>query len=128
MTSAADVVTLAGGLTLASEALAFAIDLDLKGVALTAHGDELIASPRALLTDSDLANLRRYKRHMLALVVYEPPAYHVARHHGPSLSTSTSPVVTADRNARQHGLPMPEPAPLRALPSFTNPSTWRQPR
>ena len=124
MTSAADVITLAGGLTLASDALAFAIDLDLKGVLLTANGDELIASPRALLTESDLANLRRHKRHLLALLAYEPPAYQVARHHGPSMSLSTPPVVTADRSAREHGLRMPEPAPLRALPTFTNPSTW----
>lgn len=71
-------VSLRGGLVLPEEALRLALDLERRGWALTATDYGTIkldpADPEAQpLTDDDLDNLRRWKMHLLAIAVYEPP-------------------------------------------------------
>ena len=66
-------VTFHGGLTLPAEALRLAIDLELKGVSLTADGDHLVVRPRHLLTTDEQEAVRRWKWHLLALLAYEAP-------------------------------------------------------
>jgi hypothetical protein len=72
--SASDFVLLKGGLTLPLAALRLTWDLENRGLELTTEGgDILIAGPRERLTDDDRAALRRWKRHILVLLAYNPP-------------------------------------------------------
>ena len=68
-----DVVVLVGGLVVPREAVHVAIDLELRGMTLQAAGDRLTVSPGCTLTDDDRAQIRRWKRHLLALVAYVAP-------------------------------------------------------
>jgi len=64
-------VTLKGGLTLPVEALQLAWSLEARGATLEVEGeDTLVVEPGGGLTDADCAAIRRWKRHLLALVRY----------------------------------------------------------
>lgn len=69
--SASSFVTLKAGLTLPLAAVRLALDLELRGLILTAEsGDVLVDGPVERLTDEDRALIRRYKPHLLAIVDY----------------------------------------------------------
>jgi hypothetical protein len=68
-TSASDrYVTLRGGLTVPLEPVLLVLDLEARGLTLRRDGDDLVIQPRAQLTDTDRAKLRRWKPHVLALI------------------------------------------------------------
>jgi hypothetical protein len=48
-------------------------DLEDRGVRVELDGGDLLVRPRTLLTETDQQNLRRWKRHILALLAYVPP-------------------------------------------------------
>jgi hypothetical protein len=73
--SASDFITLAGGLTVPLEPLMLALDLESRGVDLSVEGDQLLVRPQSAITDDDRQQLRRWKRHLIALVSYEPPTH-----------------------------------------------------
>ena len=74
--SASDFVTLRGGLTLPVAAIRLALDLENRGLTMTIDaGDVLVVGPRERLTDDDRALIRRWKRHLLAIVTYDADAY-----------------------------------------------------
>lgn len=68
--STIDLVELKGGPLVLREALHLAIDLEVRGIQLTAEGGRLTASPRDLVTDADAAQIRPLKAHLLAIVDY----------------------------------------------------------
>ena len=64
-------VTLNGGLIIPAPAYVLALDLERRGVTLAREDrDTLNVGPSDRLTDADRAGLRRWKRHLLALVDY----------------------------------------------------------
>lgn len=64
-------VTLKGGLTVPLAALKVAWELEDRGFILKADADgSLSVGPAHLLTDRDRADIRRWKRHLAALVEY----------------------------------------------------------
>jgi hypothetical protein len=71
-TSASDrIVVLRGGLALPEEAIRFALELEARGVTLTATPDgDLLARPSRLLNDADRQTIRRLKTDLLAIVRY----------------------------------------------------------
>jgi len=74
--SASNFVTLRGGLTLPVAAIRLALDLEDRGLTLTIDdGDVLVVGPRNRLTDDDRALIRRWKRHLLAIVTYDADAH-----------------------------------------------------
>jgi hypothetical protein len=66
-------VFLPGGLALPVEPCLLALDLERRGIRLTRDGEDIVIEPRELLTDGDRRQLRLWKRHVLALLAYEPP-------------------------------------------------------
>lgn len=74
--SGSEVVTLRGGLTVPTGAIRLALDLENRGLALTiAEGDVLVVGPRDRLTDDDRVLIRRWKRHLVAIVAYNADAH-----------------------------------------------------
>jgi hypothetical protein len=73
MASGSEFVTLAGGLTTPLEPMLLLFDLEDRGVRVELDGGDLLVRPRDLLTETDQQNLRRWKRHILALLAYVPP-------------------------------------------------------
>jgi hypothetical protein len=74
--SRSDFVTLRGGLTLPLGAVQLALDLEQRGLHLRREdGDVLFVGPRERLTDDDRAGLRRWKRHLLAILEYDADAH-----------------------------------------------------
>jgi hypothetical protein len=73
MSSCSDFVTLRAGLVLPVAALRFALCLESRGPNLTVDGDDLVVSPRALLTDTDREQIRQWKLHLKAIATYEAP-------------------------------------------------------
>lgn len=73
--SASDFITLAGGLTVPLEPLMLALDLEARGFHMFAEGEDLLVQPAARLTPEDIASLKRWKRHVLAILAYEPPTH-----------------------------------------------------
>lgn len=68
-------VVLRPGLIVSREALEAVLDLEQRGVRLTAQPDgAILAAPRTALTDADRASVKRWKFHILAILAYEPPA------------------------------------------------------
>lgn len=68
------VVRLKGGVTVHETALALALDLERRGITLTARQGALDLSPKRALTDEDREAVQRWKQHLLAIAGYEPPA------------------------------------------------------
>lgn len=66
-------VFLRGGLALPVEPCLLALELERRGIRLTRDGEDIIIEPRELLTDDDRQQLRRWKRHVLAILDYTPP-------------------------------------------------------
>ena len=71
-----DVVELLGGLIVPVEALRLFLDLEDRGLGLRAEGDKLRilgVNERTTLSPSEVTAIKRWKQHLLALVVYAPP-------------------------------------------------------
>lgn len=73
MACASDFVTFAGGLTLPIAVWLLALDLESRGVQMAVDGDQLVVSPRELVTEADIAQIRRWKSHLIAVVQYQAP-------------------------------------------------------
>jgi hypothetical protein len=50
--------------------------LNDRGITVTVDGNDLVVTPRALLTDADRADLRRLKPHVRHVLAYTPPGVH----------------------------------------------------
>lgn len=60
------------GLTVPLEVVQLALDLEQRGVHLIREdGDVLLVGPRERVTDDDRVQLRRWKRHLLAIMAYD---------------------------------------------------------
>ena len=55
------------------EPILLALDLEARGIRLTRDGEDLLIEPWSRLTDDDLAGLRSWKPHLLAIVTYAAP-------------------------------------------------------
>jgi hypothetical protein len=66
-------VQLVGGLVLPVEAIILALELEARGFTLQPDGEDIIVRPFSQLTPEDCRLLRRWKRHVLAVLSYEPP-------------------------------------------------------
>lgn len=66
-------VVLRGGLSLPLAPVLLALELEARGFALTLDGDALLVQPGSKLTQEDAARIRRWKRHLLAVLTYESP-------------------------------------------------------
>ncbi len=66
-------VDLRGGLVLPLEPWLLVFDLQARGFALRPDGPDLLVVPFSKLTAVDVQQLRRWKRHVLAILHYEPP-------------------------------------------------------
>jgi hypothetical protein len=67
-------VCLRGGLCVSVGPLALLLDLERRGFPLTPQGDDQISvRPFSQLTDEDKSGLRRWRRHIRALMAYQPP-------------------------------------------------------
>jgi hypothetical protein len=62
------------GLCVPVASLRLLLDLEQRGFTLAGFGDDILVRPAANLTDDDRLQLRRWKRHVRALLDYEPPA------------------------------------------------------
>lgn len=65
-------ISLRGGLVVPVEPLMLALDLEARGFAMQPDGDDLIVEPFSQLTEEDCRQLRRWKRHVIALLAYAP--------------------------------------------------------
>lgn len=65
-----DLVEFKSGPYVLREAIHLAIDLELRGIQLTAEEGRLSASPRNLVTEADAALIRPLKAHLLSVVDY----------------------------------------------------------
>lgn len=72
MASASDYVVLRG-YTVPLAPWRLVLDLQERGLSFERDGDDIVVRPKALLTDQDREALRRWKRHVLVLLDYEPP-------------------------------------------------------
>ena len=73
-TEPTEFVLLQGGLAVPASALQLAIDLEARGFKQSVIGDGAYhVEPAADLTDVDRAGIVRWRRHLAALVSYEPP-------------------------------------------------------
>jgi hypothetical protein len=70
-------VWLKGGLVLPLEPILLALELEAKGFQLSRDGDNIWVRPSSKLTDDDKAQLKLWKRHVLALLDYQAPALEV---------------------------------------------------
>ncbi len=71
--SGSDLVTLKGGLTVPLPVLQIVWSLEDRGLHFRLDGDEIVVSPRELMTDDDRAALRRWKTDVRAILDYVPP-------------------------------------------------------
>ena len=72
--SEARFIHLRGGLTVPVEPLLLVFDLQERGFTLTPEdGETLVVQPYNKLTRTDCEQIRRWKRHVLALLSYEAP-------------------------------------------------------
>jgi hypothetical protein len=70
--SGCDLVYLRGGLTVPLPAVELALDLERRGIELwSEENDVLFFGPPERVTDEDRIALRRWKRHLLALLAYQ---------------------------------------------------------
>jgi hypothetical protein len=68
--SGCELVVLKGGLTVPLPALQILWNLEDRGLHFRLDGDDLIVSPRELMTDEDRAHLRRWKAHVRTILDY----------------------------------------------------------
>lgn len=66
-------ITLRGGLTVPVEPVMLALDLEQRGFAMWAEGEDILVQPAKRLTPEDIAGLKQWKRHVVALLNYQPP-------------------------------------------------------
>lgn len=66
-----DFVVLKGGLTVPLDAVRFALDLESRGGQLVAEGDDILIGPSSLITDEDRQAVRRWRRHLHAILAYD---------------------------------------------------------
>ena len=66
-------VQLACGLVVPAEPLMLLLDLEARGFALTRDGDDILIRPFSQLTPEDCRQVRKWKRHVLAVLDYEAP-------------------------------------------------------
>ena len=67
-------VVLKGGLALPIEPILLALELEERGFMLARHGEDILSvQPHEKLTPDDCARIRRWKRHLLAVVSYSAP-------------------------------------------------------
>jgi hypothetical protein len=69
-------VELKGGLTLPEDVIAFALQLEDRGMTLLADGETLkvrAAEGKPVLSESDQAFIRNRKHHLLAVAAYQAP-------------------------------------------------------
>lgn len=69
-------VFLRGGLVVRQEPVLLLLDLEARGFRLNRDGDDIIVSPFSKLTAEDKAQIKLWKRFILALLSYEPPEVH----------------------------------------------------
>ena len=65
-----DHATLVNGPTLPREAIALAVELEARGFDLKVHGDRLLVGPVDQLGPEDVAAIKRWRNHLIALVEY----------------------------------------------------------
>jgi hypothetical protein len=68
-----ETITLRGGLTIPLRALQIAWDLEERGISLRLHpadAGRLLAAPSKLLTDTDRAAMRQYRKALAQIVAY----------------------------------------------------------
>ena len=63
-------VMLRGGLRLPAAPILLMLDLERRGIVVEVDGDDLVVGPRDRLTGDEGAALRRWKRHVSAIVRY----------------------------------------------------------
>lgn len=59
-----------------TEAAAIVLQLEARGVLLAVDGDEIVATPRRLLTDEDRGAIRALRRHVIRVLNYRAPVVH----------------------------------------------------
>ena len=67
-------VTLKGGLVVPLEALRLAWSLEDRGATFAVDGQDILVDSPVDLTEADCAGIRRWKRHLIAILQYEAPA------------------------------------------------------
>jgi hypothetical protein len=67
-------ITLKGGVIVSRTALQLALDLEVRGIPLTTNADhQFIVPTDDRLTVADLAAVRRWEKHLAAIVDYRAP-------------------------------------------------------
>ena len=66
-------VELKGGLRVSIAALQLAIDLEMRDFTLWVHDGLIYVDPRERLTNDEMARIRRYRWHLLAILAYQAP-------------------------------------------------------
>lgn len=59
------------GLTLPAAAVLLALDLEARGCHFQLDGEDILVGPSDRLTDHDRVQIRRWKRHLRAIVAYD---------------------------------------------------------
>jgi hypothetical protein len=67
-------VTLKGGTVVPLAAFRLILDLEGRGCTITSDGEELIISPRRLLTDEDRLAIRQWRQPLIDLAQYVAPS------------------------------------------------------
>ena len=68
--SACDFVQLQNGYMVPVAALQLALDLESRGCELLVDGDSILVGPRDRVTDADRDGIRRWRRHLRAILAY----------------------------------------------------------
>ena len=66
-------VELKGGLRVSIAALRLAIDLEMRDFTLSVQDGLIYVDPRERLTNDEMARIRRYRWHLLAILAYRAP-------------------------------------------------------
>ena len=66
-------VELNSGLRVSIAALQLAIDLEMRDFTLSVHDGLIYVDPRERLTNDEMAQIRRYRWHLLAILAYRAP-------------------------------------------------------
>jgi hypothetical protein len=66
-------VMLRGGLTVPVAPVLLLLDLESRGFTLSHDGEDILVSPFSKLSEDDKRHLTLWKRHVIALLSYEPP-------------------------------------------------------
>jgi hypothetical protein len=65
-------VSLRGGLVVPVTPVLLLLDLESRGFQISRDGDDMVINPFQRLTAEDIRSLKLWKRHVLALLDYEP--------------------------------------------------------